>query len=165
MSDYYLGEIRLMAFNFAPKFWVPCNGQTMSIAQNQALFALLGTTYGGDGRTTFALPDLRGRTPMHFGDGWQQGQAPGQESHTLTSQEMPAHLHPVVASNQNANSPDAQGHVLAAATNFYRQPDHPSTLHPGTLPNVGGSQAHTNLSPYTTLNWCIATQGIFPTTF
>jgi microcystin-dependent protein len=164
MSTPYLGEIRLMAFGFAPDppHWAQCNGQFLPINQNQPLFALLGTVYGGDGRTTFALPDLRGRVPVHqFGD-WPIGTRLGEELHTVTQSEMPQHIHPANASTQNANSSDAENNVLGAATNFYGPATQLSTLHPATVPNAGGGQAHENRSPFTTLSWCIALQGIFP---
>ena len=118
MAEPFLGELRLMSFIFPPKNWALCNGQQLAINQNQALFSLLGTMYGGNGQTTFALPDLRGRVPIHqFGD-WTIGTRLGEESHTLIQSEMPQHLHPANASTQNANSPDPQNNVLAAATNL-----------------------------------------------
>jgi microcystin-dependent protein len=159
MSEPFLGELKLMSFNFAPKGWATCNGQLLPINQNQALFSLLGTMYGGNGQTTFALPDLRGRIPIHRG-GFTQGQAIGAQSHTLTVGEMPAHTHSVLASSQNGNQADPK--ILAAASNAYTAPSTLTTIAPGTVSNVGGSQAHENRQPYLVLNWCIALQGIFP---
>jgi microcystin-dependent protein len=154
-----------MAFNFAPKGWAMCNGQFLPINQNQALFSLLGTTYGGNGQTTFALPDLRGKVPIHVGQGFTQGETAGQENHTLTISEMPQHIHPLQASlDPNpalvANPvPNLFGQltvpIYAGAANL-------TTAHPGTISNVGGSQPHANMQPYLVLNICIALQGAFP---
>lgn len=160
MSEPFLGELRLFAFGFAPKGWAMCNGQLLTIAQNQALFSLLGTTYGGNGQTTYALPDLRGRVPMHMGGGFNQGQAAGQERHTVTIQEMPAHNHLVNASTANGNAADPT--MLAQFSNGYGAPASLTTLHPATVANTGGSQPHENRQPLLVLNWCIALQGIFP---
>ncbi len=162
MAEPYLSEIRLFSFNFPPRGWALCNGQLLPIAQNQALFSLLGTMYGGDGRTTFGLPDLRGRTPIHVGDGFIQGQNGGQEAHTLTQGEMPAHNHGVMSSPTNGDVPSPAGALLGAASNVYRGFDNLTTLHPATITNVGGSQAHENRQPFTVINLCIALQGIFP---
>lgn len=162
--DPFLGEIKMMSFNFAPKGWAQCNGQQMPINQNQALFSLLGTTFGGNGQTTFALPNLRDRVPLHTGNGLSLGQAGGEDNHTLTKPEMPSHIHLVTATNlttglTNAptgtllNSPPEKCYTPAAAL---------TNMHPTTLANVGGSQPHANQQPYTTLNFCIALQGIFP---
>ncbi len=161
MSEPFLGELRLMSYTFAPRGWAPCNGQLLPINQNQALFALLGTTYGGNGQTTFALPDLRGRTPIHREpNGVAQGQRVGEEAHVLTVSEMPAHVHQAQASSSNANQPNPS--ILAAANNVYAPPGDFTTLHPQTIAQAGGSQAHENRHPFLTLNWCIALQGIFP---
>jgi microcystin-dependent protein len=162
MTDYepFLGELRLMSFDFPPKSWALCNGQTLQIAQNQALFALLGTTYGGNGQTTFGLPDLQGRTAMHFGNGFTQGERAGQESHTLTAPEMPAHTHIVTASKANGNQADPK--ILASFSEGYSGFNGPTTLNPATISNAGGSQPHENRQPYLVLSWCIALQGIFP---
>jgi microcystin-dependent protein len=149
-----------MSFNFPPKGWALCNGQTLPINQNQALFSLLGTTYGGNGQTTFALPDLRGRTAMHMGSGHIQGEKVGQETNTITAQTMPAHVHPVNASSLNGDQ--AFLGILAGASNVYRPLSSPITLNPATVTNAGGSQPHENRQPYLTLSWCIALQGIFP---
>ena len=160
MSEPYLGQIIMFGGNFAIRGWALCNGQLMSIAQNTALFSILGTTYGGDGVTTFALPDLRGRVPFHKGNGLTQGERFGEEAHTLTMQEMPAHNHFVSASNQNGNQ--ANIGAFAGLSEAYGPPSNLTTLNPATVTNAGGSQAHTNLQPFLALSWCIALQGIFP---
>jgi microcystin-dependent protein len=150
-----------MSFNYAPKAWAQCNGQFLAINQNQALFSLLGTMYGGNGQTTFALPDLRGRVPMHRGSGLNvQGQTGGEESHTLSQSEMPAHNHFIQASSQQGNQ--ALPGMLASIENTYTTFTDLTTIHPSTLTPVGGSQAHENRSPLLVLNWCIALIGIFP---
>lgn len=162
MAEPFLSEIRIMSFVFAPKGWALCNGQLLPINQNQALFALLGTTYGGNGQTTFALPDLRGRTPIHTGSGHTLGESGGEQAHTLSIAELPTHTHVAQASPSNANSPTPTGNVLAGALNAYRAPDGLGPLHPASVTNVGGSQAHLNMQPFLTLSFCIALQGIFP---
>ncbi len=163
MSTPFLGELKIVAFNFAPKGWAECNGQFLPINQNQALFSILGTTYGGNGQTTFALPDLRGRTPIHAGSGFIQGQAGGQEFHTVTLQEMPTHTHVLQGSNTEGNSQTAAGNVLAqSAGRVYTDPAALTTLSPTTVSSVGGSQPHENRQPFTVLNVVIALQGIFP---
>ena len=162
MAEPFLSEIRIMSFVFAPKGWALCNGQLLPINQNQALFSLLGTTYGGDGRVNFALPDLRARTPIHTGNGHTLGERGGEQAHTLSIAELPTHTHVAQASPSNANSPTPAGNVLASALNTYRGPDGLVSLHPQSVANVGGSQAHLNLQPFLTLNLCIALQGIFP---
>ena len=149
-----------MSFNFAPKGWALCNGQFLPINQNQALFSLLGTTYGGNGQTTFALPDLRGRAAMHMGTGFIQGQAMGEQAHTLTANEMPSHVHFVNASSSNGDKADIG--LLAGLANGYHSVANVTTLHPATVTNAGGSQPHENRQPSLTLSWCIALQGIFP---
>jgi microcystin-dependent protein len=160
--EAFMAELRLMSFNFPPKGWAQCNGQLMPINQNQALFSLLGTTYGGNGQTTFALPDLRGRVPIHLGNGWLQGQAAGEEFHTLTQAEMPQHVHLAHASSRDADQPNPTGALLAGANNAYANPNALTTLHPASVSNVGGSQPHENRHPYLVLNWCICLIGIFP---
>jgi microcystin-dependent protein len=163
MGTPYMGELMLVSFNFAPRGWALCNGQFLPINQNQALFSLLGTMYGGDGRTTFALPDLRGRVPMHVGNGWVQGARLGEETHALSQSEMPAHVHLLQASRSDADSAVPAGGVLAAANNAYAPAGAGLTaLRPESVTNVGGSQAHDNHHPYLTLNWCVALQGVFP---
>jgi microcystin-dependent protein len=160
MADPFLGELRLMSFNFPPQGWAMCNGQFLPINQNQALFSLLGTMYGGNGQTTFALPDLRGRVPTHVGAGFTQGQAAGDETHTLSSQEMPAHTHSVNASSSAGDA--ANPGALAQFSEGYAGPSSLTPLQPSTIMNVGGSQPHENRQPYLVLNWCIALIGIFP---
>jgi microcystin-dependent protein len=157
-----MAELMLISWNYAPRGWAFCNGQFLPINQNQALFSLLGTTYGGNGQTTFALPDLRGRVPMHFGNGFTQGEAGGQEVHTITQSEMPAHNHFVSATSSDANTPVPNNALLAGANNQYWDAVSLTTLDPGSVTNVGGSQAHENRQPYLVLNWVIALQGIFP---
>jgi microcystin-dependent protein len=160
MAEPFLGELRLVSFNFPPKGWAPCNGQLMAINQNQALFALLGTRYGGNGQTTFALPDLRGRVPIHPGDGWIQGQAIGAEFHTVTLSELPPHTH-IVSARSGSGDQDLPG-PLAGVANGYAPPADLTALHPASISQVGGSQAHENRSPLLVLQWCIALIGIFP---
>ncbi len=162
MSEPFLGELKIVSFNFPPKGWAFCNGQFMPIGQNQALFSLLGTMYGGDGQTTFALPDLRGRAPVHVGSGFTQGQAGGEIAHTLTLQELPTHTHFVTATNADADAPVALGGRLGRFNNGYRTPSALTTLGASTVSSVGGSQPHDNMSPYLVLNYIIALQGIFP---
>jgi microcystin-dependent protein len=162
MSEPFLAEIKLVGFNFAPQGWALCNGQLLPINQNQALFSLLGTTYGGNGQTTFALPDLRGRTPIHVGSGVSLGERAGTESHTLSVQELPGHTHAVRASQDAADSPIPQDNLLAAANGLYGPADALVPLRTGTVAATGGSQAHPNMQPYLALHFCIALQGIFP---
>jgi microcystin-dependent protein len=162
MAEPFLSELRLFSFNYPPKGWAFCNGQLMPINQNQALFALLGTTYGGNGQTNFALPNLQGRVPIHEGDGHTLGEAAGQSSVTITQQTMPQHIHFEQASSANGESPIPTGNVLAASNNTYTGAASLTTLAPASVSNVGGSQPHNNMMPYLVLNWCIALQGIFP---
>jgi microcystin-dependent protein len=159
-----MAEIRLVSFNFAPRGWATCDGQILPINQNQALFSLLGTTYGGDGRFTFALPDLRGRTPIHAGSGFTLGERGGEQGHTLGISELPSHTHPVNASPSTGNNVVPTNNVLASSLNqTYRAPDQALTsLLPATITNAGGSQAHLNMQPFLTLNFTIALTGIFP---
>ncbi|MCA1633541.1 MAG: tail fiber protein [Acidobacteria bacterium] len=162
MAEPFLSEIRIMSFNFAPKGWAMCNGQLLPINQNQALFSLLGTTYGGDGRVNFALPDLRGRTPIHEGSGHTLGESAGEQAHTLTQGEMPAHTHFGQGSSANGASVLPTDGLLAAAAGLYGDAVQLTSLLPATVTNVGGSQAHQNMQPFLALTFCIALQGIFP---
>lgn len=164
MGTPFLGELKIVSFNFPPKGWAFCNGQFLPINQNQALFSLLGTMYGGNGQTTFALPDLRGRAPIHVGAGFIQGQVGGQEAHTLTQSEMPQHLHFMQASNVDANTdtPSSSVALATSAIDLYRQPTALVAMEPGIIGNVGGSQAHQNMQPYLVLNYVIALIGVFP---
>ena len=162
MGTPFLSEIKIISWNFAPRGWAFCNGQFLPINQNQALFSLLGTTYGGNGQTTFALPNLQGRVPIHQGSGFTLGQAAGQPSHTVTIQEMPTHTHVVNASPSVGSTPFVINNVLSAALNAYSPPVNLTSLNPTTLTSVGGSQPHENRQPFLVLNYCIALQGVFP---
>jgi microcystin-dependent protein len=162
MAEPFLAEIRTFSFNFAPKGWAMCNGQLLPINQNQALFSLLGTTYGGDGETTFAIPDLRGRLLVHQGNGFVLAETGGVEQVTLTTAQLPAHTHAVLASSA-AGGPNPQGAVPAtsAAIDLYRESTPDTPLGP-SLAAVGGSQPHTNLQPALCVNYIISLFGIFP---
>jgi microcystin-dependent protein len=164
MGTPFLGELKIISWNFAPKSWAFCNGQQLPINQNQALFSLLGTTYGGNGQTTFALPDQRGRAPVHVGAGHIQGEAAGTESVTITQQTMPQHLHFGMASTVDSTA-DTPANTLVLGTSaidLYRQPTALVPMEAGIVGNVGGSQPHDNMHPYLVLNFIIALQGIFP---
>ena len=162
MAEPFLSEIRIMSFVFAPKGWALCNGQLLPINQNQALFSLLGTTYGGDGRVNFALPDLRARTPIHMGS-HTLGERGGEPAHTLTIPEMPVHVHPIVGSSADANGVLPANSLFAKSPQqVYGPPANFTALNAGTVTSTGGSQAHVNMQPYLTLNFSIALQGIFP---
>ena len=165
-----MGEIKIISWNFAPKGWAFCNGQLLPINQNQALFSILGTTYGGDGRVNFALPDFRGRVPIYQGQGWLLGQAGGEEFHTVLKTEMPQHNHIVSASTSAGNSkfiqqtaPAASQNILAnSGVSIYGPPSKLASLEPSSITNAGGSQPHENRQPYLVLNLIIALQGVFP---
>src|SRR5438270_3530141 len=152
MSEPFLSEIKIVSFNFPPKGWALCNGQFLPINQNQALFALLGTTYGGNGQTNFALPNLRGQVPISFGNGYTLGEAAGSEAVTINIQQLPTHLHGAQASNANGTLGSPNNNVLAQFNNGYTAPANLTTLAPDTISPVGGSQAHTNMMPYLVLN-------------
>lgn len=166
MAEPFLSEIRMMSFVFPPKGWALCNGQLLPINQNQALFSLLGTTYGGDGRVNFALPDLRARTPIHMGGSHTLGERGGEQAHTLSISEIPTHYHDLNASSTTGNAPvpfGPSGNVLADTPNLiYGPAGNLVATNSGTVTNVGGSQAHLNMQPFLTLSFCIALQGIFP---
>jgi microcystin-dependent protein len=177
MSTPFMGQIEIFSFNFAPKGWALCNGQLLPINQNQALFALLGTMYGGDGRVNFGLPDLRSRIPVSMGPQNILGTRAGQESHTLIMGEMAQHTHTLNGDNSSTNvvnTPGAAGSTVLGKTagaitpsgtftvNMYTANNPSNTLSPAVISNNGGSQAHNNLQPYLVLNFCIALQGIFP---
>lgn len=162
MAEPFLSEIRLMSFVFAPKGWALCNGQLLPINQNQALFSLLGTTFGGDGRVNFALPDLRGRTPIHVGSGHTLGERGGEQAHTLSTAELAGHTHSLNAGAQGNATSGANGVLANGGSDLYMPPQGLVAMNPGAIPSVGGSQAHLNMQPYLTLTFCIALQGIFP---
>jgi microcystin-dependent protein len=162
MAEPFLSEIRIMSFVFAPKGWALCNGQLLPINQNQALFSLLGTTFGGDGRVNFALPDLRARVPAHVGSGHTLGEKGGEQAHTLSISELPTHTHTAQGINTNAVTNVTTGNSLANTTALYHAPSNLVAINPGTIAPVGGSQAHLNMQPFLTLSFCIALQGIFP---
>ena len=164
MAEPFLSEVRIMSFGFAPRGWALCNGQLLPINQNQALFSLLGTTFGGDGRVNFALPDLRGRLPIHQGNGFILAETGGSEEVTLTSSQMPAHSHAALASSSIATERSPQNAVLAQATTFDAYQTTPGALAMAgqALSNAGGSQPHTNLQPYLCVNFIISLFGIFP---
>lgn len=166
MATPYLGEIRIMSYTYAPKGWAMCNGQFLPINQNQALFSLLGTTYGGNGQTTFALPNLRGRTPIHTGNGHTLGEAAGQESSTINSSQLPSHNHGFNV-RTDAVTTNVPGNLTSLGNTAPNQVYNGSganliTLKPESVSNIGGNQAHQNIQPYLVLNFCIALQGIFP---
>jgi len=162
MAEPFLGEVKIISWNFPPKGWSFCNGQLLPINQNQALFSILGTTYGGDGRVTFGLPNLQGRMPVHVGDGVSLGELGGETAHTLNISEMPAHNHvPVGSSTTPPTSPSASGNLWAPNTNLYNSTAN-SSMNPACVVPTGGSQPHENMSPYLVLNFIIALQGIFP---
>jgi microcystin-dependent protein len=166
MSEPFLAEIRIVGFNFAPRGWAFCDGQLLPIDQNQSLYSLLGTTYGGDGRTTFALPDLRGRTPIHKGSSNGSthllGQKSGEETHTLSAAEMPSHSHNMQASSVASTSQLPDNNVLAVSGQIYRGSTNLVNMQNSTVTNTGGGQAHNNMQPFLAVYFCIALQGLFP---
>jgi microcystin-dependent protein len=166
MSEPFLAEVRMVAFNFAPRGWAFCDGQLLPINQNQALFSLLGTTFGGDGRVNFALPDFRGRTPIHTGGsaGSQHrlGERSGAETVTLNATELPGHTHTLTATSDSGSSPMPTGNFLGALNNAYRSDGGDAVLASSSVTSVGGNQAHNNMQPFLSIRFCIALQGIFP---
>lgn len=163
MSEPFLAEIRMVGFNFAPRGWAFCDGQILPINQNQSLYSLLGTTYGGDGRTSFALPDMRGRVPIHVGNGHQQGQKSGEETHTLSSAEMPQHDHTLVGKDAPASTENPSGANFSKSSAMPYSPYGTTVnMNSGAVANVGGGQSHNNMQPYLAVNFCIALQGLFP---
>ncbi len=174
MSEPFLSEIKITPWSYAPRGWAMCNGQMLPINQNQALFALLGTTYGGNGQTTFALPDLRGRVPIHFTTGFTLGTVGGETAHTVSLNEMPAHTHFLMASSSNGNAPvpfGPNGNILATSVSaanpptsipMYAPVGNLTAMNAADVTNVGGSQPHQNMQPYLTLTFIIALIGIFP---
>ncbi|MBE0686226.1 MAG: phage tail protein [Anaerolineaceae bacterium] len=163
MAEPFLSEIRIFSFQFPPKGWALCNGQLLPINQNQALFSLLGTTFGGDGRVNFALPDLRGRVPIHVGSSHTLGERGGEQAHTLSISELPEHTHVVSGSSNVGNTNHPNNALLANnSSNTYANASNLVALQPQSISNVGGSQAHLNMQPFLTLSFCIALQGIFP---
>ena len=157
----YLGEIRLFPWSAIPAGWAPCDGQLLPIGPNQALFSLLGTLYGGDGQTNFALPDLRGRAPVGFLPGAMPGATDGEEVHILSEDELPAHTHAALASSDPADASSPGGSALASAP-IWATPGNPTTLHPETVRSVGAGKPHPNMQPYLALSACIALNGVFP---
>jgi microcystin-dependent protein len=165
MAEPFIAEIRIMSFGFAPKGWATCDGQLLPINQNQALFSLLGTTYGGDGRVNFGLPNLQSRTPIHMGSGHTLGEKGGEQAHTVSISELPTHVHTANAANvvPTAGNPSS-ARVLSQSKGafLYAAASNLQAMAPNTLANTGGSQAHLNMQPFLTLNFSIALQGIFP---
>jgi microcystin-dependent protein len=165
VAEPFLAEIRMMSFNFPPKGWALANGQLLPINQNQALFSLLGTTYGGNGQTTFGLPNLQGRVPIHVGGGHTGGETGGEGAHTLVTAELPAHTHSVGASlisEATGGVTTPVGNFLGGVNNMYHVPPSSASMHSQTVANTGGGQSHSNMQPYLTVSFCIALQGIFP---
>jgi microcystin-dependent protein len=165
MAEPFLSEIRIMSFVFPPKGWALCDGQLLPINQNQALFSLLGTTFGGDGRVNFALPDLRGRTPIHVGSGHTLGERGGEQAHTLSISELPQHTHVANATSTPATTTTPTSSLMLAEStvqSLYGAASNLQAMAPNAVANVGGSQAHLNMQPFLVLSFCIALQGIFP---
>jgi microcystin-dependent protein len=162
MAEPFLGEIRLLSFQFAPKGWALCNGQLLPVNQNQGLFSLLGTTYGGDGRVNFGLPNLQGRVPIHMGNGHTLGERGGEQAHTLSISEVPTHVHALNATNNNGVVNNPNNNFIGAVNNMFTQSGSAVAFDPTSVATVGGSQAHVNMEPFLVLNFSIALQGIFP---
>ena len=163
MSEPFMGEIKLVSFNFAPKGWALCNGQFLPINQNQALFSLLGTTYGGNGQTTFALPNLRGRVPIHMGNTHTLGEAAGSTAVTVNIQQLPTHLHLLQATNvDQSRTAVPTGNFIGPVNNMFAAASALTTMNPTDVASVGGSQPHNNMMPYLALTFIICLSGIFP---
>jgi microcystin-dependent protein len=162
MAEPFIGEIKLIGFNFQPRGWAFCNGQVLAINQNQALFSILGTTYGGNGQTTFGLPNLQGKVPFHAGNGFSLGQTGGEAAHTLLTTELPAHFHTVKASANAADQGSPAGNLWANSGELGYANAVNTTMNPASVASAGGGQAHENNSPYLVLNFIIALTGIFP---
>jgi len=164
MAQPYVGEIRMFAGNFAPAGWLFCSGQLLPISENETLFQLIGTTYGGDGESTFALPNLQSRVPMHQGNGLILAETGGAEEITLTVNQIPAHTHPLLCSSGTASVSDPANSVPAVSTAqaYFNSPANPTNMSPVSIAGVGGSQPHTNLQPYLCINFIISLFGIFP---
>lgn len=167
MADPFISEIKIVPYSYAPRYWAFCNGQIMAIAQNTALFSLLGTTFGGNGVNTFALPNMQGNVPIHVGNGYQLGEHGGEQNHTLIVNEVPSHTHTASATTatNNASPPSPIANILAdsgAPIFVYSAPTNLSPMNPSTIAVAGGSQPHANMQPYLTLNFCIALSGIYP---
>jgi microcystin-dependent protein len=164
MAQPYVGEIRMFAGNFSPAGWMFCEGQLLPISENETLFQLIGTTFGGDGESTFALPDLRGRLPLHQGNGFVLGQTGGAEEITLTVAQTPAHTHPLAATTAVGTTPNPKNHILSAAgnINLYRETTANAPMSNQAIGPAGGSQPHTNFQPYLCVNFIISLFGIFP---
>jgi microcystin-dependent protein len=163
MAEPFLSEIRIMSFIYAPRGWALCNGQLLPINQNQALFSLLGTTFGGNGQTNFALPDLRGQVPIHVGQGHTLGEKGGEQAHTLSLSELPTHTHVMNGTSTQGTLNVTTANILGVSqTPIYNSAANLLAINPLTIPSVGGSQAHLNMQPFLVLSFCIALQGIFP---
>ncbi len=163
MAEPFVGEIRLFSFGVIPRGWVPCQGQVMPVSQNQALFSILGNRYGGDGRTTFMLPDLRGRVPLQVSQNHQLASAGGESTHVLTTEEIPPHTHQVSGSQASANQASPSNNVWAnTGTNTIYADSANTTLSPNAIATAGTNQGHNNMQPYQVVSFCIATQGIYP---
>jgi len=167
MSEPFLAEIRMVGFNFAPRGWAFCDGQILPINQNQSLYSLLGTTYGGDGRTSFALPDLRSRVAVHKGNSelgseFTLGQKTGEETHTLSTTEMPQHTHTATGISDSADKTTPTGSRLAGTENLYHAAESLVKMDPSNIAHVGGGQSHENMQPFLVVNYCIALLGLFP---
>lgn len=164
MAQPYVGEIRLFAGNFAPAGWMMCEGQLLPISENETLFQLIGTTYGGDGQSTFALPDMRGRLPVHQGNGFILAQTGGAEEVTLSVSQIPAHSHAVLATSGAGSASSPQDNLLATTVGnvYFPSPGIAANMNQNSVTPVGGSQPHTNFQPYVCVNYIISLFGIFP---